>query len=598
MTDDRQDLTVAQAHFAAGRLSEAREVCQQILQLTPTNREAFELLGSIYAELGDASAALQTLEQAIRLHPNHAPFYVSMGILLRKGGQIDAAQRQLKSAIQRDPQHGTAHYELGLVFLNTHRLPEAVMQFEQAMQLDPHFAEAANGLGTVFRLLGRLDESIALHETALRIQPDFADAHVSLGISLKARGELDQAISHYRTALRLQPHHVLAHNNLGFALTQAGHFNEAVTELEAALRLNPNNARTYHNLGQLAAQNHYEFSAEQIAHMKSLLANRQLSADAASNLYFTLAASLASRGEHDHAFDAYRQANDIRYSILKQANTTFDAVQHRQLVDATISTCSPTLFARTKSWGVTSEKPIFIVGMPRSGSTLVEQILASHPQVVGAGELHEIQNLAAELGHQTADHGAYPAGLLHAESALIDELTQQYLQRLDQIDTTADRIVDKMWVNYLHLGLIAIMFPRAHIIHCQREAMDIGLSCYVNNFNHIHWACRLEDIGFYYLQQERLMRHWHNILPLPIHQLRYEQLINDQETTSRAILEFCDLDWHDDCLAFHQSDRSVQTASAVQVRQPIYRSSQGRWRKYEKHLHSLRQLISDQTNGN
>jgi hypothetical protein len=238
-----------------------------------------------------------------------------------------------------------------------------------------------------------------------------------------------------------------------------------------------------------------------------------------------------------------------------------------------------------------SELPVFIIGMPRAGSTLVEQILASHSKVVGAGELTDIEQMVPEMGRMLERCGRYPAGARHLTQTQLRGLADRYLHTLAQIGGPAQRVVDKMPENFLYLGTIAAMFPRARIIHCRRNPFDVCLSCYFQNFNRIHFSWSLEDLGHYHREYERLMAHWRRVLPLQMLEVRYEDLIVRQQEVSREIVAFCGLEWEDSCLAFHANPRPVRTASALQVRRPIYARSMERWKKYAAHLEPLRRAL-------
>ena len=239
-------------------------------------------------------------------------------------------------------------------------------------------------------------------------------------------------------------------------------------------------------------------------------------------------------------------------------------------------------------------RPVFIVGMPRSGTSLTEQILASHPEVFGAGELNDINESIAKLPAMIRNNNTYPGCIKDLNQEIADKLAQEYLTRLDSFSTEKKRITDKMPHNFVNLGLISLLFPEARIIHCLRDPRDTCLSLYFQDFGWIHpYATRLENLGNYYVQYKRLMKHWTSVLDTPILTIQYEDIISDQEHISRELVNFCGLDWHDDCLQFYASTRTVATASYDQVRQPIYKKSIGRWKNYEKHLDPLTMALGE-----
>src|SRR5208283_4743952 len=280
-----------------------------------------------------------------------------------------------------------------------------------------------------------------------------------------------------------------------------------------------------------------------------------------------LARRAEQAGRHDEAFAHYRQGNDSARQMFAQVGQAFDPHEHCRQVDRLLAAFDRPYFERAGALGSASELPVFIVGMPRSGTTLVEQILASHPQVFGAGELPDIQKLEAALPGILGE--PYPACMERLDRATVQALAGGHLQRLAERGGAARRITDKQPSNHLHLGLIRTLFPRARVIHCRREPLDTCLSCYFHHFEAMPFTTSLEWLGVCYRQYQRLMAHWRDVLPGGFLEIRYEDLVADQEAVTRQLVAFCGLEWDERCLAFHENPRAVQTASAVQVRQPI-----------------------------
>jgi hypothetical protein len=275
----------------------------------------------------------------------------------------------------------------------------------------------------------------------------------------------------------------------------------------------------------------------------------------------------------------------------------FDPCAHQAGVDQLIRTFDAVYFRRVRGFGISSELPLFIVGMPRSGTTLVEQIVASHPQVFGAGELRDVERIALSLAAHLGNDVGYPSCLAKAPAEAVRAMAERHLHRLTALAGGSVRIVDKMPTNYLHLGLIATLFPQARIIHCRRGPLDTCVSCYFSYFRGLPFAWDLEELGRYHRSYDSLMAHWKAVLPLPVLDVSYEELVDNQEAISRRLMEFCGLDWDERCLAFHETPRPVHTASTMQVRQPIYKSSVGRWRRYEAHLQPLVRALSGPPEG-
>jgi tetratricopeptide (TPR) repeat protein len=444
---------------------------------------------------------------------------------------------------------------------------------------------------------GRAEEALPHCREAVRLRPGYALARNNLGRALQDLGQLEEAAAQYHEALRLKPDYARVYVNLAGALLEEGKPAEAVAHCREALRLEPHNALAYGHIVSLAAEGHCGLTEGDLQAMKDLASDGRLPRHEASHLAFALAEVLDRRGEYDEAFRYCDQANRLQREALKEQGRAFDPDAHQRLIDALIAAFTPDYFQAVHSFGVDAELPVFIVGMPRSGTTLVEQILASHPLAFGAGELRDMDRLRTTLEERVGAPGGFPACIARADRQLIRTLAEQHLERLARLGGQAVRVINKMPDNTLYLGLIATLFPRARIIHCRRNAVDVCLSCYFQHFKSIMYASSLEDIGLYYRQYERLMAHWHAVLPLQLHEVVYEELVANQEPLSRDLIAFCGLDWNDRCLAFHKNRRPVQTASKLQVRRPLYASAVGRWRRYAVQLQPLLRVLGQADQG-
>jgi tetratricopeptide (TPR) repeat protein len=456
--------------------------------------------------------------------------------------------------------------------------------YRKVLEADPCHVHALSNLGALTYQANRPHEAIQHMRRALALRPEVAEFHVNLAAACRTAHDAAAAAAAYREALRIDPAAPHVHLSLGQTLLDLGQVEEALTHCLEALRLQPGYAHAYSMLAELAAQGRHAFTDEDIQHIQVLLAGGQLSAAHAGQLYFTLATYWEQQGDHDQAFLAYRKGNDLKNELLRQAGRSFDRVQHRAVIDRFIAAFTPDVFARARSYGIPSDQPVFVVGMVRSGTTLVEQILASHPQVFGCGELRDIEQLAETF------YAAFATGV---DPATVQRLGGLYLERLAGLGgAEATRTIDKMPQNFLHLGMIAILFPHARVVHCRREPLDVCVSAYVQNFQRLAYATSLEDLGFFHREYARLMAHWRQVLPIPVHEVIYEELVADQERVSRNLIAFCGLPWDDRCLAFHKNLRAVQTPSRLQVRQPIYTRAVARWKRFEAHLQPLRDALA------
>jgi tetratricopeptide (TPR) repeat protein len=540
------------------QLNEAAISFQQALNWKPDFAEAHNNLGVVYAEQGEANEAITSFQRAIRCKPDYADPHNNLSVILRRRGRFEAAEASVR----------------------------------EALRLKPDYPEALNNLGITLREQERLEEAEASLREALRVKPDYADALNNLGLALKDQGKLAEAVACLEQASRLKSDFVEAHNNLGAALTEQGNVSEAIRCFQESLRLKPDYAQGYYNLAELAAENRYEFSARELGAIQGLVSAGHLSWKDASLLHYTLAIVLNKAKKDDEAFQHYREANDLQKQDLEQAGTAFDPVQYRRFMDRVIAACNAEYFQRIRSFGIESALPVFIVGVPRSGTSLVEQILACHRLVFGGGERTDIKRTAKAIRRQLGIPDDYPECLARLDRKTVQALAEPYVERLQRLGGNAARVTDKLPGNFNYLGLIATLFPQARVLHCRRDPLDTCVSCFCQNFRNISYAQSLEHLGLHYREYERLMAHWHKVLPIPILDVSYEELVTDQEKVSREMIAFLGLAWDDRCLHFHENRRAVYTASKLQVRQPIYANSVGRWRRYERHLGPLLEALN------
>jgi tetratricopeptide (TPR) repeat protein len=463
------------------------------------------------------------------------------------------------------------------------RLRQAEQLYREVLAADPSDAHALSNLGVLLNQADRSDEAVVYLRRAVALRPGDAQLHSNLAVAYHGARDVPSSAAAYREALRLNPAAAPIHVYLGQVLLELGQAEEALACGREALRLRPDFPPAYGLLGDLVGQGRHRFADEDIRRMRALLDGGGLSEDHASLLSFALAAHWDKQADCAEAFRCYRRANDLQREAFRRAGHAFSREQHRGRIDGLIAAFTPDFFARARPFGVASERPVFVVGMVRSGTSLVEQVLASHLRVFGCGELKDIEQLAP------AFHAACLAGL---DPATAHGLAERYLRRLSRLaGDEAVRVVDKMPHNFLHLGMIAVLFPRARVVHCRRDPLDVGLSSYVQNVQ-LPYATSLEDLGFYHREYERLMAHWRRALPLRMHEVVYEEMVADPGRVSRDLVAFCGLPWDDRCLAFHQNPRPVQTLSKLQVRQPIYTHAVARWKRYEAHLGPLQEALA------
>jgi hypothetical protein len=369
---------------------------------------------------------------------------------------------------------------------------------------------------------------------------------------------------------------------------------DAESAFRAALRIQPRFALAHARLATLLRG---KPPAADLAALEERLADPNISGEPRSCLLFGLAQVLDSRGDYSRAAEGVREANDLALENAKKRRRDYDPIQHEQFVDNMIKASDASFFERTTGGGSDTRQPVFVFGLPRSGTTLIEQVLASHSHVHGAGELMLVRR-SFESIPAMLERSEWPINCLpHLDGAAVRRLTEQHLQWLDEHEGGRDaraaergrlaRLVDKMPDNYMYLGLIAAMFPKAVLIHCRRDLRDVAVSCWMTNFRSIRWANDGDHIATRFAQYCRVMDYWRSVLPIPIHEVSYEEAVSDLEGVARRLIAACGLEWEPRCLEFHRLSRPIRTASVTQVRQPIYTQSVARWRNYEHELADL-----------
>jgi tetratricopeptide (TPR) repeat protein len=604
------------AFLKLGRWQEALASCQQALQLKPDFAEAHNNLGNALQGLHHFEPAVSNYRRALQLRPDFAEARNNLGNALQSLGQLEAAVSSYRCALELKSDYAEAYQNLGNTLQKLRRWDEALASCRRAVQLKPDFPEAHDSLGNALLSVGQLDDALASCRQALELQPDLAEAHGSLGNVWLELGQFDNALACYDRALQLMPDDPASVcQSRSVVLRQLGRAQEAEASCRRAIELKPDApmplvvlADLYADRGDFAqAEGLYRRAValdpdlpeawSGIARVRKMtdrdtpwlveaqrVAGQCLASRKEVQLRFAIAKYYDDVCDFEQAFAQYRRANEL--SRLHAPK--YDRERVTAVVDQIILSFDREWLERTRLDVNASERPVLIVGMPRSGTTLAEQILASHPAVYGAGELNFWPRASA--GYETACRA-------ESASAALQPLANDYLQVLQDRSGDALRVVDKMPVNFQYLGLIHAAFPKARIIHMRRNPIDTCLSIYFQNFSIVQsYTHDLEDLAHFYAEYRRLMAHWESTLPSDaILHVPYEALVEEQETWSRRMLEFVGVPWDPRCMDFHQTPRTVLTASLWQVRQRINKSSVARWHNYEQFVGPLLHLMaSDQ----
>jgi tetratricopeptide (TPR) repeat protein len=523
--------------------------------------------------------------EAIRLQPDFTEAYLLLGTAHVRQREFEQAEAAFRQVLRIQPNHVEACWKLGATLREQVKLERAAGYLQHALRLQPHLPEAWDHLGLSLAELGRPEEAEAAFREALGQKPDFALSLCHLGALLEEQGRLEEGLTYLQQAQdRAGPNSLPFHAHYGMSLVNQGRLEEAREHFQQTLELQPDFAPAYY---MLAREGGPSVNDIMLARIGELLQRDGLTLRDRIYLHFALARIQDRRRAFAEAFDHCDRGNACKRQLLDLQGNSFQSAAHAQFIDRLMALFEANYFNRVRGYGHDNQLLIFIVGMPRSGTSLVEQILASHPVVHGAGELRNLSQLMADLPAEIASYLEYPECLSTVSPLQVHDLAELYQRGLPQRETSKQRLTDKMPMNFHHLGLVATLFPRAFIIHCQRDPRDVCWSCYFQNFRDVHFACDLQKLGAYYRQYERLMAHWRRVLPMPMLEIRYEELVQDPEQYSRQMVEFCQLPWDPVCLQFHENPRLVRTASNLQVRQPIYQRSLGYWKNYEPYLGPL-----------
>ncbi|MDE2091625.1 MAG: sulfotransferase [Gammaproteobacteria bacterium] len=560
---------------------------REVLRLIPAHPDATHFLGLLAHQTGHAETALVLLKRAVELGPGSALYRHNLGGVLRELGQLVEAERCYLEALTLKPDYVDALIGLAMAQMARGHFEDAHASYVRVLAMDASSIEAHLGCGNALLELTRRQAALDCYRHAHRFAADDAEKLQRVGLAMREAGAMQEAQACFQQALRLRPEFVEAHNSLAITLGDMGDLMDAEHHYRKALQLRPGYASGWHNftsITRLMADDPLWPALQSFSKQAP-----ELAASEACMLHFTLGKVFDDRGEYPQAFGHYLQANRLKRSLID-----YDELRQQKFFHDFIRYFSTDFLSNSAGAGTDDQLPIFIVGMSRSGTTLVEQILSSHPRVHGAGELRLLRRcLRVELGPSDSDD-ELPAKLAAVDASGFRRIGERYCAELSQLAPDAVRITDKLPGNMALVGLIHIAFPGARIIHCVREPLDTCVSCFSKLFTTGHaFSYDLGELGRFYRLQEVLMQHWRTALPTGrMLEVRYEDVVTDMQGQARRLVEFCHLPWDEACLRFHEYRRTIKTASLVQVRQPIYTNSVGRWRRYAEFLGPLQQALT------
>ena len=570
-----KDLDFLYTLYRQGKLDDVLVQSSNLLEQGVNSAEIYAIMGGAYTGLGMLETAAEHFLTALKINPDNAEIHNNVAVVLKNLGRMQEAELHGRTALELAPNYAQAFDNLGNLLKSLGRNQEALAHHNKAVELQPQSARSHNNVGNDLRALGHHEKAIPSFVRALEINPSYAEAHNNLGSALNSLGRYKEAIASYANAIAIKPNIAIFYNNIGNSYHHLGDFSDAMAAYNNAIRLNPSYAQAYRNLSEIKR---YGEDDPLVKQMNDLLGSPNCSNDDLMNIRFALGKANADIGDCAQAFEHFYHGNRLRKTQLG-----YDISSDQALFASIKELFSHGVAALDVTPTLSDKKPIFVLGMPRSGTTLVEQILASHPLVHGAGELQLMPQLVRSANH----------GIISNHSDM-QSIRDAYLSAVQQLAPDKPYIVDKMPYNFVWIGHILTTLPEAKIVHLKRDAAAICWSNFKHCFSSVGngFSYDLEDVARYYRLYEELMLFWHQQFPGRILDFSYEALTNNQADETHRLLEYVELEWDDRCIDFHATERAVATASSRQVRQKLYQGSSEEWRRYETYLRPMLNIIN------
>ena len=569
-------------HYDRKEYDEAVAQYRLAIELQPDMAEAYNNLGNALRMASDREGAMEAYQNALIHREIYPEAYNNLGTLLHAERQHDEAEHALRRAIQQMPTYMEAHNNLANVYSAQKRDGEALRILGDALRIEDRHPTTLLIVSRIQTTLGNFDLAERAARIVIEDDPESVDAKVALGQLMHETDRYDEAIQILEDAIKSGADTAEAHNFYGVALKSVGRLDEAREQIMKSIELNDKMYGSFANLNDLV-----DFSNEDelFDKMKAVFDDADdLEADQLLPLHFAFGKALEDRGEHARALDHY-----ITGGRMKRAQLDFSETSNGEFFDSIRAAFPRERFENRAYAGNSDDRPVFIVGMPRSGSTLTEQILSSHPEVYGAGEVKYLSRAMSQLRDRFPSLPRFPAMMDKVGPAQLELLANNYVSQITASSGGAARVTDKLLTNYYFVGLIHMLMPNAKIIHTRRDPVDTCLSAFTKLFkDDMPHSYDLGELGRYYGKYRQLMEHWEQVLPEGVMiTVDYENTVEHTEREAKRLIEFIGLAWDDKCLAFHESNRPVKTASVAQVRKPIYKTAVKRWKKYGDGLKPL-----------
>jgi len=569
---------------ASGRLDEAEESLLTASRLDPNSGTVHSKLARLLAMQGKDEESRKSQDRMLELNPHEQKMQDAMK--LQVDGKHDEARQLVKNVLRQDPDNVDALNLMGGIRMAQDAHNDAEAFFRRAVVLAPDFAVAWSSLGASLKEQGNFEEAVEALEKALSLEPGNVEWHSYLGTMLLVWGKEERALASFEAALAIQPELAGALHSKGHVLKTMGDQDDAIRAYRAAARARPDLGEIYWSLANLKT---IRFDPDEVEFMQSQLDSGKLTDESELHFHYSLGKHFEDQEDYPKAFEHYAQGG-----VIKRMNVRYDPAEFDVQTDKIIEAFTPEFFEERASCGYSDPAPILIVGLPRSGSTLIEQILSSHSQVDGTAELSDLMTLAYQSGQNRFDKLKYPASLMDMDAGNIEDLGKEYIDRTFHHRKGAPYFCDKMPNNFSHIGFLHLILPNAKVIDARRHPLD---SCF-GTFKQLFakgqpFSYDFFDLGQYYNSYIRVMEHWDLVLPGKVLRVQYEDNVADLENQARRMIEHCGLEWEDQVLRFYESERSVKTASSEQVRQPIYNKSVNSWKRYETELADLILILED-----